>query len=260
MPKYKRQRTQVDPLAAVDTNQPFRRLRLTEPQWGKISSLSGIPESTEEARKSIEITLGMFRQFQTTDLHRERAAEMRDELHDMAKATKDLHERLSNLMSKRVAYFALICGSNIADDQVSLSDPASQRQETEQDLSHLWNALLRAPKRFLIAAHRIKNEKRGPKAENIRWLVGNLDGIREQFTGKKITRSYKDPVSTEYITYVCKIADASVGRGAILNAMRDRIGRTNLSRSKKAKQRARLNFNRAGGINSATDFRRLHHK
>ena len=70
------------------------------------------------------------------------------------------------------------------------------------------------------------HEKRGPKAENIRWLVGNLDGIREQFTGKKITRSYKDLASLEYITYVCKIADPSVGEGAILNAMRDRITKT----------------------------------
>jgi hypothetical protein len=224
MPRYKRKRTQVDPLSDVDTNQAFPRLRLTEPQWRKISNLLGIPESMDEARKSIEIALGMFRQFQAMDLHRERAAEIQTEFHDIAKDTRNLHQRLSNLMSKRVAYIALTGGSNIADDQVSLSDAGLQRfiQEAEEDLSHLWDVLLRAPKWFLIAAHRIKGEKRGPKAENIRWLVGNLDGIREQFTGKKITRSYKD-VSVEYITYVCKIADPSVGKGTISNAMRDRI-------------------------------------
>ena len=228
MPRYKRKRTQVDPLADVDTNQPFPRLRLTEPQWGKISNLLGIHENGDEARKSIEIALGMFRQFQAADLLREQAAKIRNELRGIAKDTKNLHERLSNLMSKRVAYIALTGGSNVADDQVSLSDARSRRfaREAEQDLYHLRDVLLRAPKRFLITAHRIKDEKRGPKAENIRWLVGNLDGIREQFTGKKIIRSYKDSVPLEYITYVCKIADPSVGEGTILNAMRDRITKT----------------------------------
>ena len=43
---------------------------------------------------------------------------------------------------------------------------------------------------------------------------------------KKITRSYKDSASLEYITYVCKIADPSVGKGTILNAMRGRITKT----------------------------------
>ena len=69
MPIYKRKRTQVDPLADVDTNQAFPRLRLTEPQWGKISNLLGIPESMDEARKSIEIALGMFRQLKAKECH-----------------------------------------------------------------------------------------------------------------------------------------------------------------------------------------------
>jgi hypothetical protein len=79
-------------------------LRLTEAQWRKISNLSGIPESIDEARKSIEIALGMFRQFQATDLLREQAAEIRNKLRDIAKHTKDLRERLSILMSKRVLH------------------------------------------------------------------------------------------------------------------------------------------------------------
>jgi hypothetical protein len=69
----------------------------------------------------------------------------------------------------------------------------------------------------------VKDEKRGPKSENVYWLVGNLDGIRAQFTGKKITRSYKDSDSVRYIKYVCKIADPSIERGTIDRAMKHRI-------------------------------------
>src|SRR5262249_12751579 len=36
------------------------------------------------------------------------------------------------------------------------------------------------------ALGRVEGGKRGPKAGNVYWLVSNLDGIREQFTGKKL--------------------------------------------------------------------------
>jgi len=214
MPKHKRQANQLNPLAGVDTNRALARLRLTNAQWRKISNLSSIPKSMDEAREAIETALGMFLQFKAKELLRESAPEIRKELRDIAKDTRNLYRRLSNLLSRRDAYIA--------------SSVASQRltQEAEQDLSHLRDVLLHAPKRLLIAAHWVKDEKRGPKAEYIYRLVGDLDGIREHFTGKKITRSYKDSESREYITYVCKIADPTVGKGTIGNAMRDRITKT----------------------------------
>src|SRR5262249_5869520 len=92
-------------------------------------------------------------------------------------------------------------------------------------LSQALDVLLGLPKWFLVAAHRVEAGKRGPKAGNVYWLVGNLDGIREQFTGKKLTRSYKHPAAREYITYVCKIADPNIGKGTIDNAMEARIKR-----------------------------------
>jgi hypothetical protein len=235
MSKSKAGRIQVDWLASVDTHRPFPRLGLTTAQWSEVSNLSGIPNGSHEARKSIEIALGMFRQFQETDLHRRPAAEIRQEFHELAKDATNFYERLSGLMGNRDAYTALMGGvlpfgpldrlTDMADHQGSVSSAEVQglMQESSRRLAKIDEILLGAPKWFLTAAHRVKHEKRGPKAGNVYWLVGNLDGIREQFAGKKITRSYKDDGSVEYIKYVCKIADPRIGRGTIDKAMRFRI-------------------------------------
>ena len=205
VPKRKRQPNQVDPLAGVETNRPFPILRLTDAQWDEISKLSGIPNEKDEARKLIEVRLGMFRQFQDDDLNRRSVAEIKKNLRTLGGDSKSLYQQLLNVMSNRDAYAALT-------------------HEGTQGISKLCDLLLGAPKWFLIASQRIKDEKRGPKSENIHWLVGNLDGIREQYTGAKVSRSKKDR-SLEYVIYVCKIADPAVGQGTILNAMRDRIKR-----------------------------------
>ena len=205
VPKRKRQPNQVDPLAGVETNRPFPILRLTDAQWDEISKLSGIPNEKDEARKLIEVRLGMFRQFQDDDLNRRSVAEVKKILRALGSDTQSLYQQLLSVMSNRNAYAALT-------------------HEGTQGISKLCDLLLGAPKWFLIASQRIKDEKRGPKSENIHWLVGSLDGIREQFTGAKVSRSKKDR-SLEYVIYVCKIADPAVGQGTILNAMRGRIKR-----------------------------------
>ena len=90
----------------------------------------------------------------------------------------------------------------------------------------MLDVLLTLPKWLLVAKYRgVEAKKRGPKAQNVYWLVGNLDGIREHFTEKKITRSYKDDAPKKYITYVCRIADPDIGDGTIEKAMQDRIKR-----------------------------------
>ena len=50
-----------------------------------------------------------------------------------------------------------------------------------------------------------------------------LDVIREKFTSRKITRSYKDAASEAYIAAVCQIADSNIGMGTIKHAMHDRV-------------------------------------
>jgi hypothetical protein len=203
MPKSKAQRVQIDPLEGVDTHRAFPRLRLTTEQWDEISKVSGIPNSTEEARDSIEIALGLFRQFQATDSRRMPAAKLRHRFHALAEEAESFYNRLSDLMDNRDGYTALVGDLSSVKPQLRV--------------------LGGLPKWFLIAANRVEDDKRGPKSENVYWLVGNLDGIRAQFTRKTITRSYKDSDSVKYIKCVCEIADPSIESGTIDRAMKYRI-------------------------------------
>jgi hypothetical protein len=239
MSKPRAQRAQVDLLRGVEINRPFPMLPLTDFQWREVCKLSGISEDADKARKSIEIALGMFRQFENDELRNRGAADIREELRRLAQDLKQLYERFAQLIESREAYLALTAEPEpltspartavIGVHQESSAGPEQHETVDDSDarVSQTCDILLRAPKWLLTAANQIKAEKRGPKAANAYWLVGNLDGIREQFTGKKITRSYKDPSSSEYVNYLCKIADPSVGPGTIQQAMRARIGQRN---------------------------------
>jgi hypothetical protein len=196
----------ANPLAGVDQDRPFPRLPLTDEQWREVAKLSGIPEGANEARHRIETTIGIFRQFQASDLDEVPSAKIREELEAMANAARDLHDRLSKLVEVRDAYTALTGVpssyrpldrlTDFAESHQSENMPSSVESMTGVDgqrrLSEALDVLLGLPKWLLVAADRVGAAKRGPKAGNVYWLVGNLDGIREQFTGKKITRSYKD--------------------------------------------------------------------
>jgi hypothetical protein len=240
MPKSKAKPPQVDPLAGVNTDRPFPRLGLSAAQWNEICRLSGIPDGADEARNSIEIALGMFRQFQATDLHRMPLAKIRQEFDALADDSRSLYKRLSDLVRNRDAYTALIGHvpytpldrmSDTEDHQASLSSAESQRPiQDEQHLIQILDVLVGLPKWLLIGSRRVRPEKRGPKARNVYWLVGNLDGIRKQFAGKQISRSYKDDASKKYITYVCRIADPHIGDGTIDKAMKNRIQRSRTKR------------------------------
>jgi hypothetical protein len=152
-----------DPLVGVETNRPFPRLRFTNEQWNEISNLSGIPKNGTDARKSIEIALGMFRQFQATDLRLKPPAKIRKEFCALAEDAKNLYKRLSDLVSDRDAYTALTGEisrlspldrlRDIADRQASPSNAEAQplMQDGHRYLSKIRDVLLDAPKRFLIA-------------------------------------------------------------------------------------------------------------
>ena len=70
----------ADVLAGVDANWPFPRFRLTDEQWGDVAKLSEIPEGADDARHHIETTIGIYREFQASDLDRVTPAEIRKEL------------------------------------------------------------------------------------------------------------------------------------------------------------------------------------
>jgi hypothetical protein len=229
----------ADALAGVDQNRPFPRFPLTDEQWRETAKLSGIPEGNDDARQEIETRIGIVRQFQASDLDRVKPAKIREELEALAVLAQDLDSRLGKLVEERDAYNAMTGAASLYSPLDRLTDfagphqsehlPSSVQSMTGLDgqrrLLQVLDAVLWLPKWLLVAAHRVKTDKRGPKAGNVYWLVGNLDGIREQFTGKKITRSYKDDASKKYITYVCKIADPNIRGGTIEKAMKDRIKR-----------------------------------
>jgi len=189
-------------------NRPFPRFPLTDEQWRETAKLSGIPEGNDDARHEIETRIGMFRESQASDLDRVTAATIRQELEALAVAAGDLRDRLSKLVEVPNAYTAL-----------------TMQLDGQRRLSQTLDTLFGLPKWLQVAKYAVKTDKRGPKAGNVYWLVGNLDGIREQFTGKTITRSYKDDGSKKYITYVCRIAHPHIGGGTIERAMKDRIKR-----------------------------------
>jgi hypothetical protein len=232
-------RNPADVLAGVDHNRVFPRFPLTDEQWRKTATLSGIPEGADEARHYIETTIGIFRQFQASDLDRMTPAKIREELEALAVLAQDFDSRLSKLVEERDAYNALTGTASLYSPLDRLTDfagphqsehlPSSVQSMTGLDgqrrLLQVLDVVLRLPKWLLVAAHRVEADKRGPKAGSVYWLVGNLDGIREQCVGKKITRSYKDDASKKYITYVCRIADPDIGDGTIEKAMKDRIKR-----------------------------------
>jgi hypothetical protein len=207
----------ADVLSGVDQTRPFPRFPLTDEQWKMTAKLSGIAEGADDARHDVETRIGIFHEKQASDLDRVTPAEIRKQLEALAKLAHDLNSGFSKLLDEPDAYTTLI--GNL-DEHRRSSDVLDGRR-----LSEVLDVLSYLDWLLSDALRRVEGGKRGPKAKDIYWLVGNLDGIREQFTGKKITRSYKDDASKKYITYVCRIADPDIGDGTIEKAMKDRIKR-----------------------------------
>ena len=229
----------ADVLAGVDANWPFPRFRLTDEQWSEVAKLSEIPEGEHDARHHIETTIGIFRQFQASDLDRMTPAKIREEFEALAVLAQDLDSRLSKLVEERDAYNAMTGTASLYSPLDRLTDFAGPHQSEHMPSSvqsitgldgqrrylQVLDMVQRLPEWLRVAAQRVEADKRGPKTGSVYWLVGNLDGIRERHTAKKITRSYKDDASKKYITYVCRIADPDIGDGTIEKAMKDRIKR-----------------------------------
>ena len=197
-------RPQTDLLHRVEVG-AFPRLRLEDTQWQQIAALSEISPDKEGARRDIEIALGMYRQWQADGQAPMPAHEIRNKLLELSKRSRKLCDDLLALVRHAGAYEAAS----------SIKDPS---------LSQVCELLIRLPKWFTLTWDRVGEQKRGPKSENIYWLVAYLDGVRREWTGKGISRSNKrDDTSREYIAYVSAIADPSIGPGTIEKAMRERI-------------------------------------
>jgi hypothetical protein len=197
-------RAHTHPLHGVEVG-AFPRLRLSEAQWTEVVNLSGIPAEANDARRDIEIALGMYRQWQANTQTQLPVHEIRSRLVDLRERAKSLCDDLLALLQHEAAYEAAS----------GLRDPT---------LSHIRDLLISFPKWLTLAWDRVGQRKRGPQSESIYWLIAYFDSVRKEWTGKRITRSKKwGDTSREYIAYLCAIADSSVGSGTIEKAMSKRI-------------------------------------
>jgi hypothetical protein len=73
----------------------------------------------------------------------------------------------------------------------------------------------------------IESGKGGPSTRDVYTLVGILDGIRQEFSAKKISRK----ASKHYIVYVCKLVDPDIGSRTIDGAMEKIIARRRANQS-----------------------------
>src|SRR5262245_8309306 len=118
----------ADFLAGVDANWPFPRFRLTDEQWSEVAKLSEIPEGEHDARHHIETSIGIFRQFQASDLDRVKPDKIREELEALAVLAEDLSSRLNKLVQERDAYNAMTGTASFYTPLDRLTDFAGPHQ------------------------------------------------------------------------------------------------------------------------------------
>jgi len=191
--------------------------RLSDHEWENIATFSNLPAA---ARPLVEDAIATFRSFET--VLRPTASETRKELKDLHKFAADFHWRMAKLVANPFAHAAL----TIVESQERFPRRVVEMRMAEHlRLASSLTILKALAEWLLIAGRRVPATKRGAnrKALNVQWLVARLDVIREEFTGKKITRSNKRGATREYITAVCRIADPTIGPGTIDRAMQLRI-------------------------------------
>jgi hypothetical protein len=206
-------RPAADQLAGVDRYRAIPKFPLKEEQWNEVAKLSGIPRRALDAQHDIETALGLFMLSREDEFDRVPVRVIRKELRALSKDVRDLCDRVERLLDD----------PNVSMALTPLRISQAPWMKMELSVSQVRAVFRGLPKWFLFAAYSIDPDKPGPKADKLHWLVATLDAIRERVTGKKITRSYKDDASKNYIAYVCRIADSAVGDGTLELAMKERI-------------------------------------
>jgi hypothetical protein len=174
---------------------------LTDDQRNEISRLSGIPKDHPEAWPMIETAIGLYRRRKVLWEHAMLPTEIRKEFKDLSHACWTMQERLRRLVDRQPPVYEL-----------SFTDGLTSLRKLELQ--------------FYFMSQDIEDGKTGPDTEDAYILVGMLDGIRREFTGRKLTRSEKRTDSSrDYIKAVFRIADPQIGPGTIERAMKDVITR-----------------------------------
>jgi hypothetical protein len=172
---------------------------LTDEQREKIARLSGIPTAAADPWSIIEVVITTYRSRKKRQGTALLPNELKAELRAIGDDAGKLWKRLLLLAEAKDFSFPEMA------------------------------ALFDLQARCSLYEREIEAANTGPGTRDVYTLIANLDGIRQQFTGKKIKRSQKNnDTSIPYITYVCGLADPDIGRGSIKNAMKDWIKRRRL--------------------------------
>jgi hypothetical protein len=184
------------------------KFALSPDQIAEISRLSGIPADTEEAWLLIENTITRYRNRQTRAVLK--PAQIVSELRKAGQATWELLEFLTDLADA----LPLELSWRFEKERSSL------RQIEIELHGHVGQLKDRQARKYLYGS------KSGPETRDAYILVSLLDGIRAEYTGRRIRRSTKsNDTSREFITAVCHIADPAIGSGTIERAMKRVINR-----------------------------------
>jgi hypothetical protein len=222
------------------------RVRLSEQQWSAIAEASGLPK---RARKRIEHLLANYQALQQASATRSRAAQTRKELLHIAELAEKLITAVMSVNADAIA--ALIPPTSRlaadADDWAAVVSTASsdlskidhapliklldRRTPTTRDSLKLLDERVLTVGQlrhwFENAARSLPAETRGAHkaAENHQWLVGQLDAILAQFTGRQgrhISRTYKNDLQ-RYVELCFRVADPKLRSGSINNAIKDYV-------------------------------------
>jgi hypothetical protein len=198
-----------------DITLPGEPHHLTDAQWSDIARYSDLPP---EARPLIGKAIALFREVEKAG--RFTSGQTRKQLRQLRKETLGVHTKLAEAMANPHAHFALT---------VPIAKPGTHpepRLQAQRRLEGHLDNLQRLATWFELAENRVDIMKPGAnrKAVNVHWLVGMLDTILKEHTGRKISRSNKRHNTTrEYIVAVLKIADLKIKSGTIGRAMQERI-------------------------------------
>jgi hypothetical protein len=173
----------------------------------QIAKLAGFPAAAANARKMIEVTIAIYRSRKEKRRVALTPCQIHDELRAIGQDAQRLWQRL------------LRFGDRLPPDMSAEEFPGMVPED-------LLAGLFDLSAHCAISQSDVGPAASGPHAADVRILVANLAAIREEFTGRPLTRSRKgNDLSRHYIELVCAIADPDIGGGAIDKAMRRAIAR-----------------------------------
>jgi hypothetical protein len=210
-------------------SKPLLLESLTHAAWREISEKSGLPD---EARPKVVEALYLYRAWHGAQ-GLKRPADTKRDLRELAKTLERANAQMSAIFSNLRGKVALINSIIKASADGALKHEQAQRR-VESWISQIDGMLAKT----LRAEESIAGGRRGAweKARVLAMFVRQLDQVLLEFTGSNIDRSNKGRQNArDYITAVCRVADANISPSSIDEAMKAVI--TGRGRKRPRKQR-----------------------